>query len=196
MTPNSPLKPSSSTIHALVHLIPLLLILGLLFLGGCSDITPAEDSDDSVTTPKSAPSTEGQLLPIEAHLYVGDRPDPILLEVARTPQQQMLGLMHRDRASLPDNQGMFFPFERPRQAQFWMKNVKFSLDMLFISQGKIAAIDHKVPPCVIQLCPVYGPDLPVEGVIELAGGRAADLNLQPGEAITIEFLEDSAQSNQ
>ncbi|NEO85556.1 MAG: DUF192 domain-containing protein [Spirulina sp. SIO3F2] len=182
-----------------------------LLLGGCSELatppttsdTPARSSKTAEPTTTQTPNqrldtspTEGQLLPIEAHLYIGDRPEPILLEVARTPQQQMLGLMHRDRASLPENRGMLFPFERPRRAQFWMKNVKFSLDMLFISRGKIKAIAADVPPCVIQPCPVYGPDTPVEGVIELTGGQAAALNLRPGDAVTIEFLEDSAQSSQ
>ncbi|MGB0563134.1 MAG: DUF192 domain-containing protein, partial [Spirulinaceae cyanobacterium] len=143
-----------------------------------------------------SPQREAQQLPITAHLYLENRPEPILLEVARTPRQQAIGLMYRERESLPDNQGMLFPFATARRAQFWMKNVKFSLDMLFIYEGKVVAIAANVPPCVLEPCPVYGPDMPVDGVIELAGERAADLNIEVGDAIRIEFLKGDAQPNQ
>ncbi|MEM8637874.1 MAG: DUF192 domain-containing protein [Cyanobacteria bacterium P01_G01_bin.54] len=185
-----------------------ILLLGLgLGLASCSELSTASADSPLETSPESPPESvaesplptsqrEAQHLPIEAHLYLGDRPEPILLEVARTPRQQALGLMHRDRDSLPDNQGMFFPFERVRRAQFWMKNVRFSLDMLFIQRGKVVAIAANVPPCVIEPCPVYGPNTPVAGVIELAGGRAERLKIEVGDAIQIEFLPEAAQPSQ
>ena len=130
----------------------------------------------------------GQLLPIEAKAMMGS--EEIELEVTRTPQQQQLGLMYRDRASLPDNRGMLFSFEEPKIARFWMKNVVISLDMVFLLDGKIQAIEANVPPCNTLACPTYGPeDLLVNQVIELRGGRAAELGLQPGDTIELEFLD-------
>lgn len=130
----------------------------------------------------------GQLLPIEAKAMMGS--EEIELEVTRTPQQQQLGLMYRDRASLPDNRGMLFSFEEPKIARFWMKNVVISLDMVFLLDGKIQAIEADVPPCNTLACPTYGPeDLLVNQVIELRGGRAAELGLQPGDTIELEFLD-------
>ena len=129
----------------------------------------------------------GQLLPIEAKAMMGS--EEIELEVTRTPQQQQLGLMYRDRASLPDNRGMLFSFEEPKIARFWMKNVVISLDMVFLLDGKIQAIEADVPPCNTLACPTYGPeDLLVNQVIELRGGRAAELGLQPGDTIELEFM--------
>ena len=129
----------------------------------------------------------GQLLPIEAKAMMGS--EEIELEVTRTPQQQQLGLMYRDRASLPDNRGMLFSFEEPKIARFWMKNVVISLDMVFLLDGKIQAIEANVPPCNTLACPTYGPeDLLVNQVIELRGGRAAELGLQPGDTIELEFM--------
>jgi hypothetical protein len=130
-----------------------------------------------------------QHLPIEAHLFVRDRAAPIELEIARTPEQQARGLMYRTRESLPDDRGMYFPFEPARPVSFWMKNVRFNLDMIFVHRGEIVAIAADVPPCVITPCPSYGPEnQAVDGVVELRGGRATELNLQPGDPIRIEYL--------
>ena len=62
--------------------------------------------------------------------------------------------------------------------------------MVFLLDGKIQAIEADVPPCNTLACPTYGPeDLLVNQVIELRGGRAAELGLQPGDTIELEFLD-------
>ena len=121
----------------------------------------------------------GQLLPISVNTIVGDR--AIGLEVAKTPQEQATGLMFR--TELPDDRGMFFPIAPARNVRFWMKNVLIELDMVFLREGVVQAIIPNVPPCLSETCPNYGPDVPVDGVIELRGGRAAQLGLKVGDRI-------------
>ena len=121
----------------------------------------------------------GQLLPISVNTILGDR--AIGLEVAKTPQEQATGLMFR--TELPDDRGMFFPIEPARNVRFWMKNVLIELDMVFLREGVVQAIISNVPPCLSETCPNYGPDVPVDGVIELRGGRAAQLGLKVGDRI-------------
>ena len=121
----------------------------------------------------------GQLLPISVNTIVADR--AIGLEVAKTPQEQATGLMFR--TELPDDRGMFFPIEPARNVRFWMKNVLIELDMVFLREGVVQAIIPNVPPCLSETCPNYGPDVPVDGVIELRGGRAAQLGLKVGDRI-------------
>lgn len=121
----------------------------------------------------------GQLLPISVNTIVGD--SAIGLEVAKTPQEQATGLMFR--TELPDDRGMFFPIEPARNVRFWMKNVLIELDMVFLREGVVQAIIPNVPPCLSETCPNYGPDVPVDGVIELRGGRAAQLGLKVGDRI-------------
>jgi uncharacterized membrane protein (UPF0127 family) len=129
---------------------------------------------------------QGQVLPITAEVVLGEQ--QIGLEVANTPEQQALGLMHRE--AMPDDRGMLFPFSPPRPVGFWMKNVRFSLDMLFIHDDQIIAIAENVPPCTAEPCPVYGPgQSPVGYVIELRGGLARELNVKPGDPITIEWRD-------
>ncbi|MEG4996473.1 DUF192 domain-containing protein [Microcoleus sp. B4-D4] len=121
----------------------------------------------------------GQLLPISANTIVGDR--PLGLEVAKTPEEQAIGLMFR--TELPEDRGMLFPIAPARNVRFWMKNVSVELDMVFLREGVVQAIIPNVPPCLSDTCPNYGPDVPVDGVIELKGGRAAQLGLKVGDRI-------------
>ncbi len=132
---------------------------------------------------------QGQKLPITARARVGDA--WIDLEVARTPQQQSMGLMFR--AALPDNRGMLFSFDPPRPVHFWMKNVPVPLDMVFLRDGEVKAIEANVPPCTDEPCPIYGPqrEIEIDRVIELRGGRSSELGLQIGDRIDIELFEDS-----
>jgi len=165
--------------------------LGLsALLLGCSP-SPSE-----VTMPEVAPSGgsqetatqpfRGQILPISAEVEIGN--EQIQLEVARTPQEQAMGLMFR--TSLPPDRGMLFPFEFARPVQFWMQNTLIPLDMVFLLDGEVKDIVASAPPCDRQPCPTYGPtNLRVNQVIELAGGRAAELGLQVGDRLDIRFLD-------
>jgi len=121
----------------------------------------------------------GQLLPISVKTNLGDR--AIGLEVAQTPQEQEIGLMFR--TELPEDRGMLFPIEPARNVRFWMRNVLIELDMIFLREGVVQAIIPNVPPCLTENCPNYGPDVPVDGVMELRGGRAAELGLKVGDRI-------------
>ena len=121
----------------------------------------------------------GQLLPISVNTIMGDR--ALGLEVAKTPEEQATGLMFR--TELPDDRGMLFPIAPARNVRFWMRNVLIELDMVFLREGVVLAIIPNVPPCFSETCPNYGPDVPVDGVIELRGGRAAQLGVKIGDRI-------------
>ena len=129
---------------------------------------------------------QGQILPVTATVELSEQ--TIGLEVAQTPQQQAIGLMARE--ALADDRGMLFPFEPARPVSFWMKNVLIPLDMVFIYDDKIVAIASDVPPCEATPCPTYGPDgQAIDYVLELRGGRAAELDLQVEQPIAINWLE-------
>lgn len=128
----------------------------------------------------------GQILPVSAIAQING--ETFELEVAQTRQEQALGLMFRN--ALPDNRGMLFPFDRPRRASFWMKDVPVALDMVFIRDSAVIYIAAEVPPCPETPCPSYGPGAEiVDQVLELRSGRAAEIGLQPGNTITIRPIE-------
>jgi uncharacterized membrane protein (UPF0127 family) len=159
-------------------------ILLSVLLMGCSSPTTANSPRPSESrTP--APVALGQNLPISAQAILPNG-DTIQLEVARTQQQQMKGLMYRP--ALPDNRGMLFVFPTPQPVQFWMLNVPVPLDMVFLRQGVVEYIQASAPPCKREPCPTYGPNGLIDQVIELRSGRADELDLKPGTQVKIKFL--------
>jgi uncharacterized membrane protein (UPF0127 family) len=140
--------------------------------------------DDSSVISLVGDLEDGQVLPIGARTTINGQ--SIGLEVARTPLEQAVGLMFR--SDLGENRGMLFPLNPPRVASFWMRNVFFELDMVFVRNGVVEAVFSNVPPCLTERCPSYGPDTVVDGVIELRGGRAEELGLQVGDRLDIELL--------
>ena len=100
------------------------------------------------------------------------------VEVARTPDQQGHGMMFR--TSIGPNEGMIFPYDPPQNAGFWMKNTLIPLDLVFIrADGTIARIATAVPH---DETPVPAGE-PVAAVLEIAGGRAAELGISEGDRV-------------
>ncbi|MEG3841670.1 DUF192 domain-containing protein [Microcoleus sp. herbarium14] len=165
-----------------------LLAIGLMiFLLGCSPTLPIANAGATGILADQSPTatTSGQVLPISARARIADR--DIKLEVAKTPEQQATGLMYR--TSLADDRGMLFEFKPARWVNFWMKNCQIALDMIFLRDGVVTAIQAEAPPCTADPCPTYGPDTIVDRVIELRGGRAAELGVKVGDRIAIEFFQ-------
>lgn len=80
--------------------------------------------------------------------------------------------------SLGADQGMIFPYDPPQAVSFWMKNTLIPLDMLFIrADGTIARIVTAKP---LDETPVPAGE-PVAAVLEIRGGRAAELGIREGD---------------
>ncbi|MEH1904892.1 MAG: DUF192 domain-containing protein [Nostoc sp.] len=159
--------------------LSLLSMLLSIFLMGCSVPTTAKPS-----TQTPAADNLGQTLPISAKATVPNG-TTIQLEVAQTPEQQAMGLMYRP--ALPDDRGMLFGFPSAQSVSFWMKNVPVALDMVFLRNGVVKYIQAAAHPCASEPCPTYGPNTPIDKVIELRSGRAAELKLKVGDIVKIQF---------
>ena len=108
----------------------------------------------------------------------GAKTHRFVVEVARSPQEQETGLMNR-RALGPDR-GMIFPYDPPQPVSFWMKDTLIPLDMIFIRpDGSIARIATAVP---LSLEPVPAAE-PIAAVLEIAGGRSAELGIGAGDRV-------------
>ena len=162
----------------------------VLFINGCNLTSIAVTQVKQQINISMNHGEKPQNLPIEAQLIIGDQ--HINLEVARTPEQQRIGLMYRD--SLCDENGMLFDFSQPIMASFWMKNVNISLDMIFVDQGVVNSIAHNVPPCRQKPCPIYRSEGLIDQVIELRGGLVKELNIQKGDRLQIIFLNSNPQN--
>jgi uncharacterized membrane protein (UPF0127 family) len=115
--------------------------------------------------------------PLTIHSANGDH--RFTVELARTADQQETGLMFR--RSLPANRGMIFPYDPPVPASFWMKNTLIPLDMIFIrADGRIARIAANTVPESLDPVPAGEP---VAAVLEIRGGRSAELGIREGDRV-------------
>ena len=96
----------------------------------------------------------------------------VTAELAETEEERALGLMFREKIN-PD-QGMLFIFKEDGIYPFWMKNMRFSIDILWLDKKKtIIHIEENVPPCSKEPCPTYSSKLPAAYVLELKAGSVA-----------------------
>jgi hypothetical protein len=101
------------------------------------------------------------------------------VEVADTDAARERGLMYRRR--LGADRGMLFDFKTVQPVSFWMKNTYIPLDMVFIGpDGRIVSIARNATPMSESLIPSAGPVLEV---LELRGGRAAEIDAAPGDTV-------------
>ena len=126
-----------------------------------------------------------QQLPVTAHWCL-DAQRCIGLEVAATPLQQRIGLMQRP--ALPPLRGMWFPFDRPQPLRFWMLNTLAPLDMVFVRDSRVLAIEADVPVCPSLPCRGYGPRAASDGVVELRAGAARRLGIKVGDPVDISTI--------
>jgi uncharacterized protein len=99
--------------------------------------------------------------------------------LADTPARQAQGLMFV--RSLPPMRGMLFVHDQPRPVGMWMKNTFIPLDMLFIGpDGRIQQIVENTTPHSLD---VIRSRVPAMAVLEIAGGEARRLGIQPGQKV-------------
>ncbi|RDC60617.1 hypothetical protein HME9302_01831 [Alteripontixanthobacter maritimus] len=101
------------------------------------------------------------------------------VELADTAEEQAKGLMFR--TELGPNEGMLFPSETPTVRSFWMKNTPLPLDIIFVgTDGRINNIAANTVPYSTESVTSVGL---ASAVLELAGGRAAELGIEPGDKV-------------
>jgi len=99
------------------------------------------------------------------------------LEVADDPAERKKGLSGRER--LPEDAGLLFVFEQAGQHCFWMKDMRFSIDMLWLdAQKRVIKIQEAVAPETYPNS--FCPDEPAKYVIELNAGVAGQADIVTG----------------
>ncbi|MEB3335596.1 MAG: DUF192 domain-containing protein [Cyanobacteriota bacterium] len=155
------------------------LLGGICLLGACG-------ADGSEQNPP-------QVLPLEAQWCLGEggAKPCIDLEVPTTPRQYSMGLQMRP--ALPPLRGMWFSFTPATPAKFWMHRTLAPLDLIFFANNRVVAIEANAPICPNLPCPNYGPDEPVDGVVELGAGEAKRLGIRVGSPVGIRWLSQPAK---
>lgn len=154
--------------------------LGLLLAALCLACSPQGQAETAVPASQAKtvhPVSGLEVIPLT--VTSGSKTHAFRVEVAATGPQQSRGLMFR--TDLPPDEGMIFPYQSPQILGFWMKNTPLPLDIIFIDEdGRIINIAAKTTPYSLES--VYS-DRPAMAVLELIGGRAAELGIKPGDKV-------------
>ncbi len=105
----------------------------------------------------------------------------IKIETAATFEQQTKGLSNR--TSLPINAGMLFIYPDYQLRSFWMKEMKFSIDIIWIANKKVVGIEKNVPLPQTVPIPTYRSPQPVNYALEVNAGYADKHNVKPGDLV-------------
>ena len=102
------------------------------------------------------------------------------VENANTPHTREVGMMCR--TAVAPNRGMLFDFQAPTDnVAFWMRNTLIPLDIVYIRpDGRVLSIARNARPLDETPLPAGGR---IRAVLELAGGRAAQIGLLPGDKV-------------
>jgi uncharacterized membrane protein (UPF0127 family) len=144
------------------HFPAIFLLLGLIGARGC-------DAPTTAPAPQSLPTI---------NLTLGK--SQFTLETATTEETRETGLMYRD--SMPADHGMIFAFPDEAERQFWMKNTRIPLDIVFLDhEGKIVSIKSMKAYDLTGI----DSDSPAKFAIELNPGAPQNAGLKAGDVIQI-----------
>jgi len=148
--------------------------MAILSLALCTGLvaTGCERDNPSQTQPASQHSLA------TVKMKIGDR--TFDLEMARTSDEQATGLMKRD--SMPENHGMIFIFQEERLLEFWMKDTRIPLDIMYLdAKGKVVSVAQMQP---YDLSSVSS-NVDAEYAIELNAGMVKKIGIKAGDVLDI-----------
>ncbi len=102
----------------------------------------------------------------------------IKVELATTPEEQARGLSARQ--GLAEGEGMLFVFPHPDKYLFWMKDMKFAIDIIWLdSGGYVVYVQKNAKP---ESYPdTFGPSKPAKYVLEVISGFSEKNSLKEGD---------------
>lgn len=108
----------------------------------------------------------------------------INLLIAKDEKDRQKGLS--GRKSLAQNQGMIFIFDHPDRYGFWMKDMLFPIDIIYINTDKVVYIVKNAPAGgQVQNLTIYRPNDPANYVLELNAGQSDKLNIKEGTTVKL-----------
>ncbi len=122
-------------------------------------------------------------------------PAEFFVLMAVTPEERAQGLS--GRPSLPLDWGMWFDLGQPTVSSFWMREMRFPLDMVWIDASlRVVEVTHEVPVPAPgtpeQELPLYNAgSTPVRYVLEINGGLAREMGIAPGQPVRLPGVTSS-----
>jgi len=116
----------------------------------------------------------------------------LVADIAENSTQRSKGLSVKD--TLNENEGMLFVFSAEREHSFWMKNMKFPIDIIWLDDDQeVVHVEHSLEPCIPDsFCPTYKPDRNSLYVLETVAGFAQKYNVTDNTYVDFQLVEQLA----
>lgn len=109
--------------------------------------------------------------------------ETVVVELANTGALREKGLSGRDK--LNPGTGMLFIFPKPSRAGFWMQDMRFAIDIIWILDGKVVDIAPRVERT--EPLRTYYPRMEADHVLEVEAGFAKRTGLKIGDLVEIKI---------
>ena len=106
-------------------------------------------------------------------------------ETAILPKELEKGLSQRD--SLGNGQGMLFLFSSLRKPVFWMKGMKFPLDVLWLRENTIIETSENIPLLTQGDVTTITPSQEINKVLEVKSGTVSECIIKAGDKATFRY---------
>ncbi len=104
------------------------------------------------------------------------------VSIAKTEKERQTGLSNTEKLS--ENQGMLFVFDKPDFYSFWMKNMDYPIDIIYINGDKVTTVIENAKPGTSEAnLEIYQPDSESDKVLEINAGLAKKYNIRKGTII-------------
>ena len=112
----------------------------------------------------------------------------ISLILAKLDDARMKGLS--GRKSLDENQGMLFVFDKKDKYPFWMKDMQFPIDIIYLDNETVVYLVENAPAATgqAQALSIYKPDKDANRVLEVNAGKADEFSIKVGSKITFKGI--------
>jgi uncharacterized membrane protein (UPF0127 family) len=100
------------------------------------------------------------------------------VEIVDTEKKRELGL--GGRGAICQECGMLFVFPENGRHPFWMKGMRFSLDIVWLEKGRVAAVEKDIPASSEK---IFSPSVDSDQVLEFNAGTAAALHVVAGDTV-------------
>ena len=176
-------------IQRALHIRLICTAIGLVsvVMTSCGGDVPQSQPPTATATPTSAPTATpvSKVIPPEPTVTIGGV--SFTVDVADTPEKRFQGLS--GRPVLEEGTGLLFIFSEERKHTFWMKDMRFPLDMVWISASCTVAdittdVPQPPPDSADSVLPTYSPSAPATYNLEINAGVAAASGLKTGNPVT------------
>lgn len=132
-------------------------------------------------TAKPSPTPETKVISISSNA--------LTVEVADSNEERIKGLS--DKESLPEDSGMVFVFAGDSRPSFWMKDMNFAIDIIWVKDEKIVGIEKDVEPepdVSEKNLTLYPAPQAIDHAIEVNAGYSEKNNLEVGDPVDLSSI--------